>query len=31
MPLDPTSVLIALFGTALSVDSFEGGGATLDF
>ena len=31
MPFDPTSVLIALFGTDLSVDSFEGGEATLDF
>ena len=31
MPLDPTSVLIALFGTDLIVDSFERDGATLDF
>lgn len=31
MPLDPTSVLIGLFGTDLSVNSFKGGGATLNF
>ena len=31
MLFDPTSVFIALFGTDLSVDSFEGGGSTLDF